>query len=177
MTAIASLRRSCSAMPALAALLWLAACGGAKAPDPAAGPAFRDTSAPIASSLRGAASDLNGDWLVAAAYPGGPVRAGERMTLELDAGGGVARITGGGAARLLPVVAQGRGRFEAGGAPWWLLWADDGFRTAAFGAPDGAHGWIMHRPGQAAADRARAAREMLDFNGYDTGALEAARGG
>nr|WP_256500410.1 lipocalin family protein [Limimaricola litoreus] len=166
-------------MPALAALLWLAACGTAKAPDPVAGPvpAFRDTAAPIASSLRGAASDLNGDWVIAAAYPGGPVRAGTRMTLDLDAEGGMARISEDGAARLVPVTAQGRGRYEADGIPWWLLWTDDGFRTAAIGAPDGTHGWIMHRPGQAAADRTRAAREMLDFNGYDTGALEAATGG
>ncbi|WP_026147297.1 lipocalin family protein [Limimaricola hongkongensis] len=161
---------------ALSALALLAACGAVEAPDPA--PVFRAADTPIASSLRGAADDLGGDWVVTAAYPGGPVAPGDRVTLQLDAAGaGVARLVGADAARLVPVTAQGRGRFEIGGQPWWLLWADDDFRTAVIGAPGGAYGWIMDRPGQAGADRARAAREMLDFNSYDTDALTTAREG
>ncbi|MGR3633488.1 MAG: lipocalin family protein [Limimaricola soesokkakensis] len=161
---------------ALAALLLLSACGAAEPPVPT--PVFRTVGTPIASSLRGSASDLNGDWIVAAAYPGGPVAPGDRVTLRLDAsGGGVARIAGAGEARLVPVTAEGRGRFDIGGEPWWLLWTDDDFRTAVIGAPGGEYGWIMDRPGQAGADRARAAREMLDFNGYDTDALKTAREG
>ena len=50
----------------------------------------------------------------------------------------------------------------------WVLWVDDDFRTAVIGTPDGRFGWIMDRPGQASRDRTRAAREILDFNGYDT---------
>ncbi|GAD54140.1 lipocalin family protein [Limimaricola cinnabarinus] len=103
---------------------------------------------------------------------------GDRVTLKLDASGsGVARIVGAGEARLRAVTSEGRGRFEIGGQPWWLLWTDDDFRTAVIGAPDGAYGWVMNRPGQAGADRNRAAVEMLDFNGYDTGALSTATGG
>lgn len=164
---------------ALAALLMLAACGATEPPVPAAqAPVFRAVGAPIASSLRGTAPDLNGDWIVASAYPGGPVSPGDRVTLKLDAsGGGVARIAGAGEARLRAVTSEGRGRFEIGGQPWWLLWTDDDFRTAVIGAPDGAYGWVMNRPGQAGADRNRAALEMLDFNGYDTGALSTATGG
>ncbi|MGR3463517.1 lipocalin family protein [Limimaricola sp.] len=163
-------------MAALVSLALLAACGAAQAPGPV--PVYRAVDAPIASSLRGAAYDLGGDWIVTAAYPGGPVAPGDRVTLQLDAaGGGVARLAGAGAAKLVPVTAQGRGRFEIGGQPWWLLWADDEYRTAVIGAPGGEYGWIMDRPGQAGADRARAAREMLDFNGYDTDALTTAREG
>ena len=154
------------------ALLPLLAACGAAAPPPETAPVFRATDAPIASSLRGSPTDLNGDWVVAAAYPGGPLAPNDRVTLQLDAlGAGVARLSGAGGARLVPVTSAGRGRMVVAGEPWWLLWTDDDFRTAVIGAPDGAYGWIMDRPGQAGVDRARAAREMLDFNGYDTGAL------
>ncbi|GAD54141.1 hypothetical protein [Limimaricola cinnabarinus] len=52
----------------LAALLMLAACGAAEPPVPAAQALVsRAVGAPIASSLRGTAPDLNGDWIVASA--------------------------------------------------------------------------------------------------------------
>lgn len=49
----------------------------------------------------------------------------------------------------------------------WVLWVDDGFRTAAVGTPDGRWGWILDRSTSGGADRIAAAREVLDFNGYD----------
>ena len=54
---------------------------------------------------------------------------------------------------------------------FWVLWVDEGFRTAVLGNPDGTFGWIVDRSTTGGADRIKAAREILDFNGYDTGRL------
>ncbi len=161
-------------MRALGLLVLLAACGPAVAPEPV--PVYRAVDAPIGSTLRGSAADLNGEWLVAAAYPGGPVAAGDRVALQFDGSdSGVARITTQGAAKLTPVSIIAPGRWQVSGETWWLLWTDDDFRTAVIGQPDGRIGWIMDRPGAASVDRSRAARQMLEFYGYDTGALATAR--
>jgi apolipoprotein D and lipocalin family protein len=64
------------------------------------------------------------------------------------------------------------GRLAVEGSPeFWVLWVDDDFRTAVVGTPDGSLGWIMDRPGQASPDRTRAAREVLEWSGYDLGRL------
>jgi apolipoprotein D and lipocalin family protein len=155
--------------PAVLLALALAACARAPAPPPAAAPSFRDASAPIGSTTRGTASDLAGDWVVAAAYPGPlPVAPGTRVAVAPGAGGSVLWRLGG---TELPTAATGPGRYRGAGADLWVLWVDDGFRTAVVGTPDGRFGWIMDRPGQAAPDRTLAAREMLDFNGYDLARL------
>ncbi len=66
------------------------------------------------------------------------------------------------------------GRWASGEVPeLWILWVDDDFRTAVIGTPDGSLGWIMDRPGQASPDRTAAAREVLDWSGYDLGRLGA----
>lgn len=52
-------------------------------------------------------------------------------------------------------------------ADYWVLWVDEGYRTAVVGAPNGKSGWILNRDPQIPADRLKAAREVLDFNGYD----------
>ncbi|PYE85881.1 lipocalin [Pseudoroseicyclus aestuarii] len=152
-------------------LLALAAC----APAPEAPQGFRDAQAPIASTTRGRPSDLNGLWQVEAAYPGGPLAPGDSATFQLTAeGDGLLRITGAdGAARLIRLEAAGPSRWSGAGRDWWLLWADDGFRTMVLGAPDGLLGAVLNRPGAASPDRSRAARELLDFNGYDLTALRA----
>ena len=54
-----------------------------------------------------------------------------------------------------------------GAADYWILWTDDGYRTAVVGAPNGRSGWILNRDPQIPEDRLNAAREVLDFNGYD----------
>jgi len=53
-----------------------------------------------------------------------------------------------------------------------VLWVDEGYRTAVVGAPNGRSGWILNRDPQIPADRLAAAREILDFNGYDLSRLE-----
>lgn len=70
-----------------------------------------------------------------------------------------------GAGALVPV---GPGRFQAPGQPstWWVLWADADYRTLVIGTPDGRLGFILNR-GPFPSDRIKAAREILDWNGYD----------
>ena len=67
-----------------------------------------------------------------------------------------------------PMQPVGPGRFQVPGqpAPWWVLWADVDYRTLVIGSPDGRVGFIINRGGFPA-DRIIAAREILDFNGYD----------
>jgi len=50
---------------------------------------------------------------------------------------------------------------------FWVLWVDEGFRTAAIGTPDGSFGWILDRKRTGGPDRIAAARDVLEFNGYD----------
>ncbi|NAZ37943.1 lipocalin family protein [Rubellimicrobium sp. CFH 75288] len=153
-------------------LVLLAACGrpAPEAPEPVAAPSFRDPAIPIASSLRAGAADLAGEWVVARAYPGGPLplAAGTPLSLRMAEGGALLWSAGG---RTLRTEEVARGRFRAGGTELWLLWTDDDGRTAVIGSPDGRAGWIMDRAGRASSDRARAAREMLDFNGFDLARL------
>lgn len=66
----------------------------------------------------------------------------------------------------------GPGRMARKGGPdVWVLWVDDGFRTAAIGTPDGRFGWIMDRSATPAPDRLKAAREILEWQGYDLSQL------
>jgi apolipoprotein D and lipocalin family protein len=58
-------------------------------------------------------------------------------------------------------------------APYWVLWVDEGYRTAVVGVPSGRAGWILNRTREIPADRLRAAREVLAFNGYDLNRLRA----
>ena len=71
---------------------------------------------------------------------------------------------------------QGQGRYalsrpDGSTRTLWVLWVDEGFRTAVVGNPAGDFGWILDRSASGGADRIAAAREILDFNGYDTDQL------
>lgn len=77
-----------------------------------------------------------------------------------------------------PMAFTGPGRLTpAARAPrpldreWWVLWADTDLRTLVIGTPDGSFGFILNRGGALPADRLVAAREILDWNGYDIGRL------
>ena len=62
----------------------------------------------------------------------------------------------------------GPGRFALAGQPdWWILWADVGYRTLVIGTPSGAFGFVLNRGSNLPSDRLAAAREVLDWNGYD----------
>jgi apolipoprotein D and lipocalin family protein len=79
-------------------------------------------------------------------------------------------------ARALPA---GPGRFElrldGETEPYWVLWVDEGYRTAVVGMPSGRGAWILNRDPEIPADRLRAAREVLTWNGYDVSQLRMVR--
>jgi apolipoprotein D and lipocalin family protein len=153
----------------LLGLLALAACVG-----PATGPVgFRDPEAPIWSAAAFAPSRVAGDWQEVARFAadedgcrsGGlrfePVASGLRITGSLCLQGKATRIE-------TEAGIAGPGRLSPRGQEdWWVLWVDEGYRTLAIGTPSGRFGFVLDR-GPGAADRIAAAREVLDFNGYDT---------
>ena len=86
--------------------------------------------------------------------------------------GGVVRSFAGQAVVSGPGRLQLQGADPGGiGAEWWVLWVDDGYRTLVLGTPSGGFGMILNRDANLPADRLRAAREILDWNGYDLGRL------
>jgi len=178
---------------ALGALMMLAACGreAAEAP-PGEAVSFRDRTVPIASTTRGSPADLSGDWVVSAAFGEGPVRGLDvtdrvKVAVEPSGRGDWTFTDRAGAWVRVPVAPVQPGRYEVSvpqpaanvlfgtSTPKFVvLWVDDDFRTAVVGTPDGSFGWVMDRPGQGSPDRMAAAREVLDFNGYDVGRLSSA---
>ena len=86
---------------------------------------------------------------------------GMDLTLDACAGGGT-----------MAAARNGAGRFQpAKGEVWWVLWVDEEYRTAVIGTPSGAFGAVINRTASIKPDRLRAAREVLDFNGYDVSRL------
>ncbi|WP_367117647.1 hypothetical protein [uncultured Roseovarius sp.] len=51
------------------------------------------------------------------------------------------------------------------------MWIDDSGRTIALGEPDGRYAWVLDRSSKGGFDRIQAAREILEFNGYDAGQI------
>ena len=81
-------------------------------------------------------------------------------------------LSGQNAAGTGTVAAVGPGRFEVSGKgslaqDWWVLWVDESYRTLAIGTPSGQFGFILNRGRSLPADRLAAAKEVMDFNGYD----------
>lgn len=148
---------------------------------------YRDTDAPIASKAVFEPERYLGTWYEVARYPV-PFEAGcvgvtatyglredgllsvlnicrnadgsERSRIE-----GTAEIVGPGRLKVrfpsVPFVA----------ADYWVLWTDADYRTAVVGAPNGRSGWILNREPTIPADRLAAARDILQFNGYDLSRL------
>lgn len=87
------------------------------------------------------------------------LRDGARSVIE-----GTARVYG-----------PGRLKVQLNGVPveadYWVLWVDEGYRTAVVGTPSGRAGWILNRDPSIPADRLAAARDVLVFNGYDLSRL------
>lgn len=166
-------------------VLVLAGCGS---PEEGIFPVYRDTSVPIASKALFEPERYLGVWHEIARFPV-PFEAGcTGVTAEygLREDGllsvlntcrgpdGAVRSTISGTAE---VVGPGRLQVRFGSVPfvaadYWVLWVDESYRTAVVGTPNGRAGWILNRDPVIPADRWAAAREMLDFNGYDLSRLE-----
>ena len=141
---------------------------------------YRDRDALIGVTSRFDAKKFEGLWYVRQAFApksdglsfrmaqGGTMRMGATVC---DASGACGTV-----AEDLAVTRISKGRFRiampSGEArEFWVLWVDEGFRTAVLGNPGGTFGWIIDRSTTGGADRIIAAREILDFNGYDVSQL------
>lgn len=162
----------------------VAALAGCALAPPA--PSYRDADARIGSTTRYAPDLFEGDWMVRGTYPGDGTlhaisvgeaptggRAFEMVTRSCDSSGACDFQS-----EYWPAVAYGQGRYRledpsgTDDRDIWVLWVDEGFRTAALGTPGGTWAWVLDRQAAGGADRIKAAREILEFNGYDLGAME-----
>jgi apolipoprotein D and lipocalin family protein len=110
---------------------------------------LRDPAAPMSSQVNVTPARLAGNWVVRVAWAGA-------------APGQAVRVAPGRA------VQTGPGRFRIGDGPeWWVMWMDGDNRTAAIGSPGGEFGWIMDRAPKGGADRIKAAKEIMQWMGYD----------
>ncbi|RGP37221.1 lipocalin family protein [Pseudotabrizicola alkalilacus] len=156
---------------ACALILALTACAPPKAP-PAPVP-YRASGAPIWSNAQLDQARLVGLWQQTASFappgvscaPGGADIGGRAGALTLTArlclSGQEVRLAG-------PMPSTGPGRFRVSEQDWWVIWVDTDYRTLAIGTPSGDFGFILNRGGSLPPDRLTAAREIFDFNGYDT---------
>ncbi len=145
---------------------------------------YRDRTAPFASIAAFDPGRYLGRWYEIASFPV-PFQRGCRNTQAVYGAAADGAIT-----VLNSCVREGEvetitGRAEMAGpgrlevrldgtpfvAPYWILWVDEGYRTAVVGVPSGRAGWILNRTPTIPPDRLAAAREILDFYGYDLSRL------
>ena len=120
---------------------------------------------------------FGGEWRVVQSGVAGC--AGARQDWAVDGQGGY-RLSGVDCSGAAPRALSGQmrvtgpgGRMAASGdayrrLPVWVLWVDQDYRMAALGTPDGSFGVVLAREGATSRDDLiRAAREVLDFNGYN----------
>ena len=151
----------------------------------ACGSSYRDTGVNMSSMAVFAPEKYAGLWYEIASYPT-PFQAGCRQTTADYQVTGPGRLSvqnrclKDGAAVMIEgsarVIGPGRLSVSLSGvpvaAPYWVLWVDDGYRTAVVGVPSGRAAWILNRTPDIPPDRLAAARRVLAFNGYDLEALQ-----
>ncbi|MEP3345717.1 MAG: lipocalin family protein [Litoreibacter sp.] len=161
---------------------WFAALGlvalAACEPQPAFVPdGFRDTNVAITSSIRFDAKRFAGDWVVIESFEQTPREVAiSRVTFRAEAGGyryipqaAISPLAADAEGAEWPLLAIGQfGRLtQEGTDPIWVIWVDEDHRTAVLGTPSGRFGMILNRTKTLRSDRLKAAREILEFNGYD----------
>jgi apolipoprotein D and lipocalin family protein len=175
---------------AVLALVLAAACAPRGPDDPfALFPVYRDRAVPIGSAALFDPARYLGRWYEVARYPvpfqAGCVASTADYGLRSDgllsvlnsctrADGTVETIDG-----TAEMVGPGRLVVRFGSVPfvaadYWVLWVDEGYRTAVVGTPNGRAGWVLNREPTIPPDRLNAAREVLEFNGYDLSRLQEA---
>ncbi len=157
--------------------IWLAllVVAGCAAPVVKEGQGFRDPDALIGATSRYDADRFKGQWVMRGAFA---LDAPDRVALVDSTGGPAFQLcTDAGDCEVLWLAtATGQGRYaltrpNGASRELWVLWVDEGFRTAVVGNPAGDFGWILDRTPTGGGDRIKAAQEILDFNGYDLGQL------
>jgi len=139
---------------------------------------YRNAGAPMYSIAAFDASQLEGRWDQVAAFgpktavgcrPGGAEFARNANATQLNYQLCLSGRNTTGAGTITPT---GPGRFRIPGKDrigkdWWVLWVDEGYRTIVIGNPSGTFGFILNQGRSLPADRLAAAKEVLDFNGYN----------
>jgi apolipoprotein D and lipocalin family protein len=145
---------------------------------------YRDTTVPISSAALFDPERYLGTWYEVARYPVPFEKGCAGVTAEYASIGAnkisvrnTCRNLDGSEQSVIDGTADivGPGRLEvsfpsvpfAGAANYWVLWVDEGYRTAVVGAPNGKSGWILNRDPIILADRLAAARDVFAFNGYN----------
>ncbi len=142
------------------------------------GSALRVPSDPIYSNASFDQMRLAGSWKQVATFAAKPGCSAGRATFAKGPAGtltGQAQLCVAGRDQIWSgaVTPAGPGRFTIGdGEAWWVLWDDADNRTLVIGTPSGAFGFILDRNAPIPGDRLMAAREILDFNGYDLATLK-----
>lgn len=141
---------------------------------------YRDTTALIGATSRFDLNRFAGAWTVREYFPTEHALTGFNVipgagdtftwTETIDQSSGAEQ-----SATLGTMIGQGRFTLDWDDRTYWVLWVDEGFRTAVIGTPNGRFGFIADRSPTGGADRIRAAREILDFNGYDVSQLRVLR--
>ena len=137
-------------------------------------PSYRNLSAPITSVALFDLAQFSGSWQVISAY------GNSYCGLDIAMDGSAAKWAERGCAGALIVgiaTVIGPGRFNVNSGAnkeyeHWVMWVDQSYRTAVVGTPDGSFGMILNRDGNIPADRMKAARDILDWNGYDLSQLK-----
>ncbi|MDA5094109.1 lipocalin family protein [Aliiroseovarius sp. KMU-50] len=139
----------------------------------------RNLNVRISSTTRYEAARFAGQWFFRGEFVH-PGEAPQRGSLDF-------RPNAGKIAQIALYAANGRvtdiydvdqpqpGRFTLGKKPYqteyWVLWVDEGYRTAAIGTPSGSFGWIIDRARKGGEDRIQAAKDVFEFNGYNLARL------
>ena len=149
--------------------LFLLAC------TPVTAPSYRNLAAPITSIALFAPEKFAGHWGVVASFDG--QACGFDAEMQTAEGFGWRETACSGAVSQTTAKTTGPGRFTPDGGArkgqqHWVMWVDQTYRTAVIGTPDGSFGMILNRGGNIPADRKQAAREILDWNGYDLSKLK-----
>ena len=147
-----------------AAALLLTGC--TPAPPPAPAVSYRDASAVLAGTTRFDADRMAGDWVTRACI--GACAPSTSFGTSLT---GAVVETAAGSSRAYVQTGPGILRTPEGDAVLVVMWVDEGFRTAVLGTAAGDSARILDRAPDGGADRIEAARQMLDFNGWDIGQL------
>lgn len=177
-----------------------AACLAAGACAPQPGPPvalLRNPTAPIASQVDVAANELAKVWVVRQAFGGRWPAFQSQISIAAEAGGlriappRIACASGGlcaaerdspGPVDFAPGapgrwIAVDRSAASRAGLPQeiWVFWMDFDRRTVALGDPDGRFVAILDQSATGGDDRITAARDILEWYGYDLSRVEGVR--
>lgn len=134
---------------------------------------FRDEAVPLGATSRFDALAFSGEWLLVASFD-----AREMAPLVVTPAAEVAhlRITSnevpevaglyreGVPGELIPVSGEGDTLV--------VMWVDESFQSAAIGTSSGSFGAVLNRAPEIPSDRARAARDVFAFYGWDVSRLK-----